>query len=168
MSIKTYLNNYFKNQSGPMTDDQQMKAVSDYYYNYTNLPSTTTTTGTTLTSQQLQQAYSSASSTAAWTSSTVSSAWSNTWDKWGEKEKQALANVGFEYNKKTNQWKLKLSAEIEIPQLEGIMMMGHQEGATPSDIAITKIKQLKEKLIEKLTVKMILLELTKPREIKEE
>jgi hypothetical protein len=161
-----------------MTDSQQMQAVQDYYYQmnntgttYTNMPSSsmTTTTGTTLTPAQLQQAYNSAKGNSAWTSSTVSSGWTDVWDKWSDKEKKALANVGFEYDKKSNKWKLTLSADIELPQLEGIMMgMSSHDGHTPSEVAIAKIKQLKEKLIEKLTVKMILLELTKPREIKEE
>jgi len=178
MSIKTYLNNYFKNSPGPMTDDQQMKAVQDYYYQtqtnttYANQPlisGTTTTTGTALTATQLQSALNSASSGYASSASTVSSGWTDVWDKWSDKEKKALANVGFEYDKKSNKWKLTLSADIELPQLEGIMMgMSSHDGHTPSEVAIAKIKQLKEKLIEKLTVKMILLELTKPREIKEE
>jgi hypothetical protein len=161
-----------------MTDAQQYQAVQDYYYQmnntgttYTNQPltSTTTTTGTNLTSAQLQQAYNTARSGYASSASMVSSGWTDVWDKWSDKEKKALANVGFEYDKKSNKWILTLSSKIELPQLEGIMMgMSSHDGSTPSEVAITKIKQLKEKLIEKLTVKMILLELTKPREIKEE
>lgn len=91
--------------------------------------------------------------------------------KWNQKELKtlALAKVGFKYNKKISCWELDLTATISVPQSEGILeYVGPYNNRLACDKAIKSIKELKERLIKKLTAKMILIELSKPREIKEQ
>jgi len=178
MSVKSYMAKHFGGNYGMLSEEDQQAALSDYYYNYTTLNNQpnrtagnfTTTTGTTttgsstLTQQQLNQMYGQ-----IMTSSTVSSGFSSIWNKWGNKQKKALANIGFEYDKKTNEWILRLTSEVRVPQLEGIMAsMGSNGDGKPTDIAILEMKKLKEQLVEKLTAKIILLELIRPRKIDDE
>lgn len=118
-----------------------------------------TTSSGTLTSAQLQQMYTN--------STGMGSSTYNTWDRWTKEEKKALANVGFEFHKATSSWKLKLSIDVLIPQEEGIAMLMQGTSDKPTDQMIERLKQAKEALVEKLTAKIILAELTKPREIKE-
>ena len=86
---------------------------------------------------------------------------------WTDKEKKVLAMVGFKYNKEKKRWELNLSTTVFISQPEEIMTWFEGERKGPSNIAIKTMKQLKKQLIEKLTAKMILMELIKPHEIKE-
>lgn len=83
---------------------------------------------------------------------------------WTPEEKEPLVKIGFKYNKKTDCWELDLIATVSIPQGEGILEYIDQH--KPCDRAIKIMKELKEKLIKKLTAKMILTELVKPRDIK--
>jgi len=102
------------------------------------------------------------------TNSTISSGFSGSWDSWTKAEKKALAKVGFTYDKKTNEWVLDLTTTIRIPQLEGFAVLSAGAGDKPTDQMIALIKQAKEQLIEKLTAKIVLAELIRPREIKDE
>lgn len=87
-------------------------------------------------------------------------------DYWTKEEKAALAKVGFQYDKKKECWNISLSTTVSILQLKNIMSWPIEK-SKPSDIAIDTMKQLKKQLIEKLTAKIILMELIKPHEIKE-
>ena len=134
----------------------------------------TTTTGNTgaLTDKQIKDAYKAMQKQQTGTyvtSSTVSSGFSGSWDNWTKEEKKALAKVGFRYDKEKNEWVLDLTATIRIPQLDGFAAMssGGPDGK-PTDQMINTMKQVKEELIEKLTAKIILAELVRPREIKNE
>lgn len=115
-----------------------------------------------LTKSQLTNAYQS-----MFTNSTGSYTTANSWDRWTKEEKKALANIGFEYDKAIKSWKLKLSIDVLIPQEEGMAILMQGANDKPTDQMIERLKQAKKDLIEKLTAKIILAELTKPREIKE-
>lgn len=162
MSFTSWLKSQTKKGLVPdPPDDRDLQdQLTQYYYTYNT--DSTTSGSNTISQTDLNNLYKSMQ-----TSSTVSSGFTNTygWDHWTKQEKQALAKVGFEYDEVRNEWKLKLTAEIAIPQLEGIVAGMHTEGGTPTNEAIHKMKQLKEMLIEKLTAKIVLAELVRPRKI---
>ncbi len=160
-------------------DNRDMqKQLSEYYhqyvddYKYTTGGQYTTTTGTdgTLTEKQLKDAYKTMTTSGTYvTNSTVSSGFTGSWDQWTKEEKKALAKVGFRYDQEKNEWVLDLTATIRIPQLEGFAALsGGGTDGKPTDQMITNLKQVKEQLIEKLTAKIILAELVRPREIKDD
>lgn len=103
-------------------------------------------------------------------STTNSTYSSSTWNtgyndpKWSPEAKKSLVKVGFKYNKATSSWELNVTATVKITELEDLL--GDAVG-TPSDDAIAAIKEAKEQILEKLTAKIVLTELIKPREIKE-
>lgn len=88
----------------------------------------------------------------------------NTNYTWEPEEKEALVKVGFKYNKEKENWELNLIATVSLP---GKDISGFINPHKTYDDVINTMKELKEKLIKKLTAKMILMELVKPRDIKE-
>jgi len=143
----------------------------DYNYSTAGLAST-------LTENDLRELYKQtmANTTAAntgpmpsMTASSGTSTWVESWDQWTEQEKESLAKAGFYYDSKKNEWVITLEASIRVPQIEGVMAGIDHDGTTkPTDIAVREMKKLKQLLIDKLTAKMILTELVRPREIKED
>lgn len=163
--------------SDPVDSRDMQKQLSDYYHHYVDVnktsavgPSTTTTsTGGTLTEKELRDAYKTMTTAGTYvTNSTVSSELSNSWNQWTKEEKKSLAKVGFRYDAEKNEWVLDLTATIRIPQSEGFAALSGGSDGKPTDQIITQMKQVKEQLIEKLTAKIILAELVRPREIKDD
>lgn len=174
MGFTDWLTRQTKKGLVPLEEDKRdyNKHYSDYYLQYidpnafnktaASVPSATTvTTGGTLTQQDMNNAYKQmyTNSTGTYTGSS--------WNNWTDDEKKLLAKIGFEYDKKKKDWVLKISTEVRLEQSEGFQLLMQGARDKPSQQAVAKIKQLKEKLIEKLTAKMILSELIKPREVKE-
>ena len=98
----------------------------------------------------------------------------DSWDamqgKLSKKEKKVLVNAGFKYNKSTEKWKLKMSVEIEMKApMEVFSFTGADFDLPTASVegALNAIKELKKRLIDKLTARAVLLELTKPHKIKE-
>jgi len=123
---------------------------------YASLPTGTTynTSTNTLTASNIS------------TTSTISTTYSNEWMPWTKEEKKTIADVGFTYNKKTKEWIIKLSVDIRISQEDGFSLSDTNFGGTPTEQMICKLKQAKKELVEKLTTKIILAELTRPSKIK--
>ncbi len=83
------------------------------------------------------------------------------------KEKETLVKTGFKFNKETRKWELTMTATVEIPTPEGVFaFIGGGDGEAV-DRAIEAFKKLKDKILNKLTAKVVFMELTKPREVKE-
>jgi len=155
----------------PVDDREMENQLSNYYGKYLDTGTyTTSSASSTLSEKDLKRLYKQMQTTGNYiTNSTVSSGFTGTWNQWTKEEKKALAKVGFHYDKERNEWVLDLSTSIRIPQIEGfeaLTMGGSNE--KPSEQMITAMKQAKEALVEKLTAKIILAELTKPREIRED
>jgi len=183
MGFTDWLTGQTKKGLVPMEEDQRdyNKHYADYYKQYiidpsmpitktsavgpstgsVALPPITTTTGASDYATQIK-AYQQMV-----TNSTGSTFTSNSWDNWTKDEKKLLAKIGFKYDKKKKDWVLRLSSEIRIPQQVGFEMLMQGTGDKPSQQAVAKMKQLKEMIIEKITAKLILSELVKPREVKE-
>lgn len=101
-----------------------------------------------------------------WQTTTTSSTFPDS--EWPKEAKKALAKVGFVYDPEKNVWKLSLTATVELPQLTGIMALGYgMHGKPTMDSAIAAIKECKKNLIKKLTAKIVLSELVRPRTINE-
>ena len=92
--------------------------------------------------------------------------YNNSWNNLTKKEEEFITKIGFKYNKNKKEWIFKLSSEIKIPSTKGLDEWMQHDGGKPSQQAIKKMKELKERLIKKLTAKLILSELIKSREIK--
>jgi len=113
----------------------------------------------TLSKSALQRAF--------MTTSTGTFSTSDAWpDELSKEEEKVLANVGFEYDTESNTWNLRLSVNVCVTkdELLGMMIPGHY--GKPTDRIITQLKKCKKAIIEKLTAKIILAELIRPREIK--
>lgn len=176
MSFKEYLKNKI-GQSGLIDKIREEEYLNQYYYDsqIANAPimpgqtiSATTTTSSTmppLTAANLQHAY---KNSFGYSSSSVGTTFSNGSykDPWSEKQKEALAKMEMTYDENKKEWVMRLSIDIRLPQEVGIMayVSGSASG-TPMDQLIEKIKDAKKQLIQKLTAKIILAELIKPREI---
>jgi hypothetical protein len=85
---------------------------------------------------------------------------------WTEGQKEALAKTGLVFDEHSRTWHLKLSVDISIKEMEDMESVLSGEINSPMDQLIKKIKYAKEELIKKLTAKMILAELIRPKEIK--
>lgn len=147
------------------TDNRNLQdQLGGYYNSYININKTSAepanaSSRTTTLVPGIQPMYTNSTTVGTFTTGT-------SWDNWTKEEKKALAKVGFKYDKKANEWILDLSATIRIPQQEGYqMLVSPDAGEKPSKQMMIKLKQLKEMIVEKITAKIILAELTKPREI---
>lgn len=89
------------------------------------------------------------------------------WDNpsWTKEEKKAFANVGFVFNKKLKQWEIEIGTKITIPKDTGVFGWVGSDGS-PTEKMIEAIKEAKEEIVKKLTAKVVLAELIKPRDIK--
>ena len=153
------------------------KSVVDYYKQHINTPpasptGTLTAKGNTLTTSQLNAAYKSLTTTttvgqqkAYMTASQGASSPDGSWGEWTKEEEKLLANVGFNFDETTKTWTLDITATVKIPQLVGLQMMG--KDYKPTKQMVTHLKELKRLIIEKITAKTILAELTRPRDIKQ-
>lgn len=185
MSFKDYLKNKI-GVSGLIDKIEEEKYLNQYYYDsqYVNTPimpgqtisATTTTSGTggagghaVLTTGGLHNAYNTIKN--GYSSSSTGNAFtSQNWpDLWSEKQKEALAKMEMTFDPEKKEWVMRLSIDIRLPQEIGIMAYINNNGKSnmaPMDQLIEKMKSAKKQLIEKLTSKIILAELIKPREIK--
>lgn len=183
MSFKDYLKNKI-GQSGLIDKLEEEKYLNQYYYDsqYVNTPimpgqkisaTTTTTSGpagghAVLSAGSLTNAYNTIRNGYS-SSSTGSTMGSQNWpDLWSEKQKEALAKMEMTFDPEKGEWTMRLSIDIRLPQEIGIMAYINNNGKAnmaPMDQLIEKIKDAKKQLIEKLTSKIILAELIKPREI---
>lgn len=171
MSIKNYIKKYIKSSYGYMPVEEERQVVKDHYlHQMIKQPTNTTNTTTniqkvvqpgpssTLTLSDMQNAY----------NSTTSSNTQGLWNIWNEETKKTMTKIGFKYNEKKDVWEFELTTVVEIKKPQGAMaMLSNCSNRNMRDEAIAVIKQAKKNLIEKLTAKLILMELTKPREIKE-
>ena len=82
-------------------------------------------------------------------------------------EKKALANVGFKFNKKTSKWELTMKVSVELPSMDGILAYSSGQPSKAVDQALEAFRELKNKIVAKLTAKIVFMELIKPRKIKE-
>ncbi len=87
--------------------------------------------------------------------------------KLGPKEKEVLVKTGFQFNKETGKWEITMSATVEIPSPEGVFAFVDGSDGQAVDRAIEAFKKLKDKILNKLTAKVVFMELIKPREVKE-
>lgn len=174
--MKKYINSY-----DTISEENEQKALSDYYKNYIKAspvdPSIfapgsaivhkPTALGPSTTANCITTGSSTTATNGLFTSPICTTSMGDSWDNWTKEEKKVLAKVGFKYNKKKESWELDLSTTVLVPQLEGIMAWPAENHEKPSDMAIKIMKQLKKQLIERLTAKIILMELIKSHEIKE-
>jgi len=168
MKFLTWLTSQ-KPSTGLKEDNTDTRDYLKQYINKTSAVGPTermTTTSRTMTQDQLQKFYYNSMMTNSIGATTAST--NATFDPWTKKEKETLANVGFTFDRTRKEWNMRLSIDVKIPQLEGMDMLYQGSGGErPTEQIVAKLKYAKELLVEKLTAKIILAELVKPRKIKE-
>jgi hypothetical protein len=119
-------------------------------------------TPTVFTNGVSKHAYNTFASSSSWTTMG-----SRNWpDMWSEKQKEALTKMEMTYDEEKKEWNLRLSIDIRFPQEVGMAAYVAGNGSKLAmDQLIEKLKSAKKQLVEKLTSKIILAELIKPREI---
>jgi len=81
-----------------------------------------------------------------------------------KEQEDILIRSGFEFDKTTKKWKLRLSIDIELNEKDRLVVFDSAQGVI-NKIIVEKIKRAKEKLEEKLTAKAVLTNLIKPRKL---
>ena len=155
MSIQKIINKYI-NPAKPPVEVELADKYASYIRKTTAMGPTISSTSNTLPYQAMP-------------GMSTNTTGDNLWEKFiDEKDNEKLlTKIGFNYDHKNKEWVLELSSEIRIPKELGIKMLVKDFNDTPYELAILKIKKLKKMFVEKITAKLILAELVKPRDIKE-